>query len=114
MFEYYTPSVPYFESVHLLRKGSLILLVSTLSTPITQSACNLVVNGTFLLILEYKQVRLIMYVASEDGGKPGEEDKAAAELNSLAHTSRSSALCVCLSRWSISAPQFLKVPTFST
>ena len=56
VFEYYTPSVPYFESVHLLRKGFLILFVSTLSAPVTQSVCSLVINGTFLLILEYKQV----------------------------------------------------------
>ena len=58
VFEYYTPSVPYFESIHLLRKGFLILFVSTLSAPITQSLCNLVVNGAFLLILEHKQVSL--------------------------------------------------------
>ena len=59
VFEYYTPSVPYFESVHLLRKGLLILFISILSDPISQSAGNLAVNVLFLVILELKQVNKI-------------------------------------------------------
>jgi len=64
VFEYYTPTVPYFESVHLLRKGLLILLVSVLAgDPILQSVGNLSINAAFLLALEWKRP-MVQYSSS--------------------------------------------------
>lgn len=52
LFEWYTPEVPYFEAVQLLRRASLILASTVVSDDaIIQASVNLFINATFFASL---------------------------------------------------------------
>ena len=55
LFEWYSPEVPYFEAVHMLRKALLIMMATVLSTSISQALASFAVNAIFLLILYVKE-----------------------------------------------------------
>ncbi|GMH98142.1 hypothetical protein TrVE_jg1186 [Triparma verrucosa] len=52
LYQYYTPDMPFFEVVHMIRKALLILFMSTLAThPIAQAVLCFIVNAGFVAIL---------------------------------------------------------------
>jgi len=63
LFEWYTPDVPYFEAVHMIRKALLIMLTTVLSTSMLQALASFAVNAAFLLIL-YKMEPMVYYPSS--------------------------------------------------
>ncbi|GMI07480.1 hypothetical protein TrVE_jg8427 [Triparma verrucosa] len=52
LYQYYTPDMPFFEVVHMIRKALLILFMSTLAThPIAQAVLCFIVNAGFVAVL---------------------------------------------------------------